>query len=227
MHSPRSLMASFTGAIGASSRLPSRPKGFVHGSRCRCGSTSSPGSTTCTRRAIGWSTATRSPMPRRTQPSASSPRCAAARASGLPAEPRADESADGDRPERAATLALGPTGLGRLRHGNRAGDYRLAPRCGAKTRAGHTCRQPAMANGRCRLHGGKSIGPRSSRRRSSPCPTLQSTAPSTAPPSRRCGVMGGHDKIIDQGPHVQRRDPSSTAGQRPVWRPRTTRPCLG
>jgi hypothetical protein len=26
--------------------------------------------------------------------------------------------------------------------------------CGAKTRAGGTCRQPAMANGRCRLHGG-------------------------------------------------------------------------
>lgn len=29
--------------------------------------------------------------------------------------------------------------------------------CGAKTRAGGCCRQPAMKNGRCRLHGGKSL----------------------------------------------------------------------
>ena len=33
--------------------------------------------------------------------------------------------------------------------------------CGAKAkRTGHPCRQPAMKNGRCRLHGGKSTGPR-------------------------------------------------------------------
>lgn len=30
--------------------------------------------------------------------------------------------------------------------------------CGARTRAGGNCRQPAMKNGRCRLHGGKSKG---------------------------------------------------------------------
>lgn len=35
-----------------------------------------------------------------------------------------------------------------------------APRCGACTRAGHPCRSPAMRNGRCRLHGGLSTGPR-------------------------------------------------------------------
>jgi len=29
--------------------------------------------------------------------------------------------------------------------------------CGAKTRAGGTCRQPPMANGRCRFHGGMSL----------------------------------------------------------------------
>lgn len=29
--------------------------------------------------------------------------------------------------------------------------------CGAKTRVGGLCRQPAMKNGRCRLHGGKSL----------------------------------------------------------------------
>ena len=34
------------------------------------------------------------------------------------------------------------------------------PCCGAKTRQGGTCQQPAMKNGRCRLHGGKSTGPR-------------------------------------------------------------------
>lgn len=29
--------------------------------------------------------------------------------------------------------------------------------CGARTRSGGICRQPAMKNGRCRLHGGKSL----------------------------------------------------------------------
>lgn len=34
--------------------------------------------------------------------------------------------------------------------------------CGAKSKRnqGKPCRQPAMANGRCRLHGGKCRGPR-------------------------------------------------------------------
>ena len=32
------------------------------------------------------------------------------------------------------------------------------PRCGAKTRRGTPCRSPAMANGRCRMHGGKLRG---------------------------------------------------------------------
>jgi hypothetical protein len=49
---------------------------------------------------------------------------------------------------------------GRLRHGNPSGDFLAAPRCGATTRCGDACRQPAMANGRCRLHGGKSTGAR-------------------------------------------------------------------
>jgi hypothetical protein len=35
-----------------------------------------------------------------------------------------------------------------------------APRCGARTRSGCPCRSPAMANGRCRMHGGRSTGPR-------------------------------------------------------------------
>jgi uncharacterized protein YjcR len=30
--------------------------------------------------------------------------------------------------------------------------------CGAKTRKGARCQSPAMPNGRCRMHGGKSTG---------------------------------------------------------------------
>jgi hypothetical protein len=52
------------------------------------------------------------------------------------------------------------SGLGRLKYGNPSGDFRLAPRCGAKNRAGKPCRCPTMGNGRCHLHGGKSTGPR-------------------------------------------------------------------
>jgi hypothetical protein len=38
---------------------------------------------------------------------------------------------------------------------------RAAPRCGAKgKRRGEPCKAPAMPNGRCRFHGGKSTGPR-------------------------------------------------------------------
>ena len=33
-------------------------------------------------------------------------------------------------------------------------------RCGAKTRAGHPCGRYAMPNGRCRMHGGLSTGPK-------------------------------------------------------------------
>jgi hypothetical protein len=65
---------------------------------------------------------------------------------------------------RKATSSLPqlPPRRGWLRHGNRPGDYAKAPRCGARTRAGGCCRQPAMANGRCRMHGGRSTGPRTS-----------------------------------------------------------------
>lgn len=49
---------------------------------------------------------------------------------------------------------------GWLKNGNPPGDFLTAPRCGARTRAGTSCWQPSMANGRCRLHGGLSTGPR-------------------------------------------------------------------
>jgi hypothetical protein len=51
-------------------------------------------------------------------------------------------------------------GRGWLKNGNRPGNPDNAPRCGAKTRAGAPCRAAAMPNGRCRMHGGPSTGPR-------------------------------------------------------------------
>ena len=47
-----------------------------------------------------------------------------------------------------------------LNNNNPQGDPSTAPRCGAKTRKGTACKSPAMSNGRCRMHGGKSTGPR-------------------------------------------------------------------
>ena len=49
---------------------------------------------------------------------------------------------------------------GWLKNGNPTGDPSTAPRCGAKTRQGKPCQAPAMHNGRCRMHGGASTGPR-------------------------------------------------------------------
>jgi hypothetical protein len=51
-------------------------------------------------------------------------------------------------------------GTGWLKNGNRPGNPGNAPRCGAKTRSGAPCRSAAMPNGRCRMHGGPSTGPR-------------------------------------------------------------------
>ena len=52
---------------------------------------------------------------------------------------------------------------------HRLPDWRLTlplaqscPRCGARTRSGTSCKAPAMSNGRCRMHGGTSTGPRTS-----------------------------------------------------------------
>jgi len=53
------------------------------------------------------------------------------------------------------------SGLGTLLNGNPSFDLRKIRRCGAKRRKRpELCRQPAMRNGRCRIHGGKSTGPR-------------------------------------------------------------------
>ena len=49
---------------------------------------------------------------------------------------------------------------GWLKNGNPPGDFSKAARCQAKTRRGTLCQCPAMPNGRCRLHGGLSTGPK-------------------------------------------------------------------
>lgn len=55
-------------------------------------------------------------------------------------------------------------GIGKLNNGNPTGpqfgsDW-PGPRCGAKTRKGTPCLGIAMKNGRCRMHGGGSTGPK-------------------------------------------------------------------
>jgi hypothetical protein len=49
---------------------------------------------------------------------------------------------------------------GYLKNDNPPGDFSKAPRCLARTRKGTPCKAPAMKNGRCKLHGGKSTGPK-------------------------------------------------------------------
>ena len=49
---------------------------------------------------------------------------------------------------------------GKLRNANPSGDFSKAARCEAKNRRGTPCQCPAMLNGRCRLHGGLSTGPK-------------------------------------------------------------------
>jgi len=63
-------------------------------------------------------------------------------------------------PPASSRCSLAPERRGRLKNGNRPGDFLAAPRCGARTRCDGECRQPAMPNGRCRMHGGLSTGPR-------------------------------------------------------------------
>jgi hypothetical protein len=86
-----------------------------------------------------------------------------------PALPALDPAATAPAPDRSPVPAAAPRprlyaapGLprGRLNNGNPSGDYLVARRCGARARCGHPCGQPAMRNGRCRFHGGKSTGAR-------------------------------------------------------------------
>jgi hypothetical protein len=50
---------------------------------------------------------------------------------------------------------------GWLKNGNPPGDPSQAPRCGARAKSTQrSCLAPAMTNGRCRMHGGMSTGPK-------------------------------------------------------------------
>jgi hypothetical protein len=46
------------------------------------------------------------------------------------------------------------------RHAKGLAAAEAVARCGARTRRGGPCAAPAMPNGRCRMHGGASTGPR-------------------------------------------------------------------
>jgi hypothetical protein len=84
-------------------------------------------------------------------------------------QPAAPATASGQPCPQVLVPSINPVGFppaarsGPLRSGNPRGNPNLAPRCGAKARTtGCPCRAPAMPNGRCRMHGGKSTGPRTS-----------------------------------------------------------------
>jgi hypothetical protein len=115
---------------------------------------------------------------------------------------------------------------GQLKNGNPSGDFLAAPRCGAKTRAGCPCRQPAMRNGRCRLHGGKSTGARTAEgqrraqtarlvhgRRTAALIGLRSAA---AAVNRRLAWMTELARELSAGHGVDRSDSSSPLGDRSV-----------
>ena len=75
----------------------------------------------------------------------------------------------------------------RLRNGNPSGP-KFGPgwpgrTCGARTRAQRSCANPAMPNGRCRMHGGKSTGPRT-RKKLAPEEGEDERGPRTAKPSQ-------------------------------------------
>ncbi len=54
-----------------------------------------------------------------------------------------------------------PPGKGNKPHELKLGGERMEKRlCGAKTRSGEPCKKAGLQNGRCRLHGGKSTGPK-------------------------------------------------------------------
>ncbi len=121
-----------------------------------------------------------------------------------------------------APSAAAPPGRGQLKNGNPSGDFLAAPRCGAKTRAGCACRQPAMKNGRCRLHGGKSTGARTAEgrhraetarlvhgRRTAAVIAARSAA---AAVSRRLAWMADLARDLSAGHGVDRSDSPSPLG---------------
>jgi hypothetical protein len=76
-----------------------------------------------------------------------------------------------------------------LKYGNPPGDFHASPRCGGRTRRGTSCLGPAMKNGRCKFHGGKSPGARTpeSRERCRRAVTKHGFYPQAAREARREG----------------------------------------
>jgi len=70
------------------------------------------------------------------------------------------ETVFGKHKLRIRTMNPMHSGRGWLKNDNQPGDFSRAICCGAKTRPGTPCKSPAMRNGRCRMHGGASTGPR-------------------------------------------------------------------
>ena len=60
--------------------------------------------------------------------------------------------------KKSEDVPHGPRGW--LKNNNPPGDLSKAAKCGARNRHGLPCRGPAMKNGRCKNHGGKSTGPK-------------------------------------------------------------------
>jgi hypothetical protein len=125
-------------------------------------------------------------------------------------------------PVDTAGSTAAPLRRGQLKNGNPSGDFLAAPRCGAQTRAGCACRQPAMKNGRCRLHGGKSTGARTAAgkrrvqtarlvhgRRTAAVIAARSSA---AAVSRRLAWMADLARELSAGHGVDRSDSSPPLG---------------
>jgi hypothetical protein len=66
----------------------------------------------------------------------------------------------GGEPKSAETPHVCRCSHGWLKYGNAPYDIRNVKRCGARNRRSTACGSPAMRNGRCRLHGGLSTGPK-------------------------------------------------------------------
>lgn len=70
------------------------------------------------------------------------------------------ESAGGDPDEVALMRRMATAKQQQEAQRQRAAGKVISERCGAKTRKGSPCLAGAMANGRCRNHGGCSTGPK-------------------------------------------------------------------
>ena len=122
-----------------------------------------------------------------------------------------------------------PQRPGPLRNGNPRGNPNAAPRCGAKTRQGCPCRGPAMANGRCRMHGGKSTGPRTAagRARVAAAQTIHGEFTAEGRDFRlRCATILARGKklrdVVTQALAEPARAPSSSGSKPPLGEPAET-----